>query len=312
MKHGVLKAIHPMIGRDLHIPWPPGAPAPLPAPAPYMTAYTMLGTAATSTWTDKLFTDSLFPTMIKGTDIGPLIPHIGAPSVTLPIEIVFSASKSHFGSSKYKTEKGIAAVSLLFLTNLNLNCGTPIPTPTGVVLALATHRVDMTWGDLVAGALSMAVDFVIQKYLTKWGNKFGDYIGKKFADRVYNRLFQAFLKDYHGYDDVLARMYAGWAAQDMLPAAMSFLPVAKYGGTAASTALAFFFGGPLGADIGTVGGYGEDPTGNAFTPGGTPGNFVNVGASSVGSVLDEATGENVSPEQAHQDYLDNPPDWSVI
>ena len=311
MKHGVLKAIHPMIGVDRHIPWPPGAPAPLPAPAPYYTMMTMLGTAATSTWTSTLFTDSLFPTMIKGTDIGPLIPHIGPPSVTLPVEIVFSASKSHFGSSRYKTDKGVAAVTLLTTTNINLNCGTPVPTPSGVVLALATHRVDMSWGDVFAGVLAMGVDFLIQAALNKAGNWLGGKIDKFVQGRIEERLFQAFLKDFHGYDEVLARMYAQWGAQDMLPEMLKFMPVAKYGGTAAATAVAFFTGGPMGADIGTLGGYGTDKDDQAITPAGSTANFANKKAEGLGQSLGQAAGDQ-DPEAAHQAYLNDSPDWSVL
>ena len=36
MPFAVLKDFHPMIGYDLHIPWPIGSPAPLPAPVPYV------------------------------------------------------------------------------------------------------------------------------------------------------------------------------------------------------------------------------------------------------------------------------------
>ncbi len=311
MKHGVLKAFHPMVGRDMHIPWVPGAPAPAPSPVPYVTCMTMLGTALTSTWTDKLFTDSLFPTMIKGTDIGPLIPHIGPPSVLIPLEMVFSASKSHFGSSRYKTDKGVVAVTLGFAINPNLNCGTPIPTPTGFVLAPATHRVDMTWGDVFAGVMNMAVDFIIQKYLNKAGDKVGGWVASKLSERVMNRMVQAGLKEWGGLalTDV-AMMVETLAAKELLEDAISFLPIAKYGGNAASAALAFFIGGPMGADIGTFGGYGEDPTGGALTPGGSPANLAGGGYNKFGEKLDEATGEGVSPEQAQQDYLDNPPDWN--
>ena len=310
MKHGVLKAIHPMLGRDKHIPWPPGAPGPLPNPVPYITCFTMLGTAATAKWTRTLFTDSLFPTMIKGTDIGPLIPHIGPPSVTMPVEMVFSASKSHFGSSRYQTEDGPPAITLGFAVNPNLNCGTPIPTLTGLVLALATHRVDMSWGDVFSGFMNMGVDFVIQSLLNKGGNWLSRKIDKLVQGKIYDRLFQAFLKDYKGYDEVLAKMYSQWGAQDMLKETLEFMPVAKYGGTAAATVIAFFTGGPMGADIGTLGGYGKDEDDEAITPGGTSANIANKATDELGHSLGQAAGDD--PDKAHQDYLNDSPDWSVL
>ena len=311
MKHGVLKAFHPMIGRDKHCPWVPGAPLVSPTPVPYITIATMLGTSLTSTKSSTLFTDSLFPTMIKGTDIGPLIPHIGPPSVLLPVEMLFSASKSHFGSSRYKTEEGVVAVSLGFAINPNLNCGTPVPTPTGFVLAPATHRVDMTWGDVFSGFMTMAVDFVVQKYLNKAGDKVGGWVANKLADRVKNRIIQAGLAEWGG----MALTDVAWVveskvADDILEEAIGFLPIAKYGGNAASTALAFFVGGPMGADIATTKAFGKDDTGGAKSLGGTPANYMNEGYNKMGEALDEATGERVSPEQAQQDYLDNPPDWN--
>ena len=120
MKHGVLKGFHPMMGVDFHQVLIP--PAPLtPAPLPHGTVYTLLGTGATAIYSKTIFTDSFGPTIMKGSDIGPLIPHIGSVSVLLAIEIPLSASKNHFGSSKYKCAEGTVGVSLLFAVNPNLN-----------------------------------------------------------------------------------------------------------------------------------------------------------------------------------------------
>jgi len=179
----ILRAVHPMVGRDLHIPWPPGAPAPLPAPAPYMTASLMMGTGITSKYTTDVFADSMIPVMCKGTDIGPMIPHIGPPSTTLMIEILTSGSKSHFGPSYYQVTdqtkaSGNPAVALLGGTNPNLNCGYPIPTPFGMVLALTTHGLGMSWGDIVGGLYQMALDFMLQAILQKLGGDLGSWLGK--------------------------------------------------------------------------------------------------------------------------------------
>src|SRR5690242_2080065 len=101
MKHGVLKTFHPMFGVDFHFPWPPGAPSALPTPAPYKTFGTMQGLAVTSTYADDFLSHHWGKTMLKPTDIGPLIVHVGAPSILTPLEILGSSSKSYFGSSRF-------------------------------------------------------------------------------------------------------------------------------------------------------------------------------------------------------------------
>jgi hypothetical protein len=183
MMFAVLKAWHPMIGRDFHIPWPPGSPSPLPSPAPYTTFSVMYGTGVTCRYTKTMFTSEWAPAMVRGTDIGPLIPHIGPPSITILLEILLSGSKSHFGpiGTQVSDQYGAAgnpAAALGIVINPNLNCGFPLPTPTGIVIAPTTHFVGMTLGDLVAGLLSMAFDFLIQALLNKLGAAAGNWLGK--------------------------------------------------------------------------------------------------------------------------------------
>jgi len=178
----ILRSTHPMIGIDFHIPWPPGAPVPLTVPAPYATLSPMMGTGVTSKFTTTLFVDNMVPAMCKGTDIGPLIPHIGPPSTTLIIEILTSGSKSHFGPSYYhlKDQTGSPAnpaVALLMSVNPNLNCGYPVPTPTGMVMALTTKALGLTWGDILAGLINMAVDTAFQAVLQKVGGMMGEAAG---------------------------------------------------------------------------------------------------------------------------------------
>lgn len=192
MMFGVLKAWHPMIGVDFHIPWPPGSPAPAPARAPYFAAYVMIGTTLTSRFTPRHDTHALAWSMVRGTDIGPLIVHIGVPSITIPLEYLLSASKSHFGPTSITVtdQKGAAgnpAAALLVYANPNLNCGFPLPTPFGIVIAPTTHMVGMTWGDVIAGLLFMAWDFLIQAALNKLGAKMGDALGNV-AKRVATKL----------------------------------------------------------------------------------------------------------------------------
>jgi hypothetical protein len=122
-------------------------------------------------------------TMLRGTDIGPMIPHIGPPSTTLPIEIMLSGSKSHFGPTAHVIGdqyggSGPIGAALLVTVNPNLNCGVPVPTPTGFVLALTTHVTGMTLGDLYSGFAMMVWDFSIQSLLNLIGAGLGKLLGK--------------------------------------------------------------------------------------------------------------------------------------
>ena len=285
MKHGVLKGFHPMIGLDFHQVLVP--PLPLtPAPVPHCTVHVLSGLYITSVYSTKIFTDSYGPTIMKGSDIGPLIPHIGSPSVLLLIEIPLSSSKNHFGSSKYKCDKGTVGVSLLFAINLNLNCGTPAPTPTGVVIAVATHRVDMTWGDIYAGFMNMAADWLMQTALQWLGGKVGGAVS-----------------------GMLGRAYAAVGAELLLGGAPRFLlgPLfrlgsassgmgrvfGRFGETITGTVIGFFTGGPMGADAGTLG---------ASTPGGAGSTFYSGAIDNQGEALDRETGESTAEDQAVRDY----------
>src|SRR6266540_4294623 len=151
MKHGVLKHWHPMIGCDWHVPWPPGSPSPAPSAVPYVSFSTMYGWSITASYANDVLSAYWGLTMLKVTDIGPMIPHIGPPSVLMLLEIPLSSSKSYFGSSRYVSKGKPVAAALLWHLNPNLNCGSPVPTPTGCVIAFTTHEVDMTWGDIFSG-----------------------------------------------------------------------------------------------------------------------------------------------------------------
>lgn len=159
--HAVLNHWHPMIGGDFHKPWPPGpppTPKELDAPVPFFTFSLMIGFLALESEYASSHWTMYGMTMLAPTNIGVMIPHIGIPSLNTPIDIITSSSKSLFGSSRYLIGDKKAAAALFGNTNPNLNCGTPISTPTGCVLAVNTHYVGMTWGDFLAGILSMLAD----------------------------------------------------------------------------------------------------------------------------------------------------------
>ncbi|KYF48087.1 hypothetical protein BE04_42455 [Sorangium cellulosum] len=122
--------------------------------------------------------------MSQGTDIGPLIPHYNLtppapPNSLLVVIIPTSGSKSHFGAHGHVAPKGPIAFACAKVVNFNLNCAGPAwpPLPSGVVPAFNTHTVGVTVGDLVAGALHMFVDGLIQFGLNRlfaW-SRVGDF-----------------------------------------------------------------------------------------------------------------------------------------
>ncbi|EDM77496.1 hypothetical protein PPSIR1_24969 [Plesiocystis pacifica SIR-1] len=187
----VLRWYHPMIGCDWHIPVLP--PGPLPAPSPYFVFHIMGNPLSlTKLYTTSVFADSTQQAMVKGSDIGMLIPHIGTFSVTIFVEMLFSGSKCHFGPAAIQVTdqnggSGNPAAAIAVVANINLNCGFPVPTPLDAVLAFNTTAVGMTWADFLAGLYSMVLDFALQAALNWIGYKYMGWIGKGFQ-RLFNRI----------------------------------------------------------------------------------------------------------------------------
>ena len=298
MKHGVLKNWHPMIGCDRHIPWPPGSPTPAPAPAPYLTFSDMQGTTITASMANDVLSNYWGYTMLKVTDIGPMIPHIGTPSNLLLIEIPLSASKSYWGSSRYVSKGKPVAASLLFVINPNLNCGTPLPTPSGIVLAITTHRVDMTWGDIFSGFLQMAFDFALMWALSKISK-----VGSPAFNFIQRRIFARFLPGFaaaaiaEGGDKGLAIAFAGIQAAAKTEGVIKANEKLINWGIAGGLALVgLLIGSPLGVDASTPGLYGKysgDHPATGASAGdhrGGPGDVAGGFLSGVGEKAGQAVG----------------------
>ncbi len=114
-------------------------------------------------------------------------------SLTIAIEIVFSGSKCHFGPSNVQVadQHGAPqnpAAAVLVYANPNLNCGFPAPTPLDLVIAPNTATLSMTWGDILAGIMTMAIDIVLQtaiNLICYFGTgKLFNWIGRKVAPRA--------------------------------------------------------------------------------------------------------------------------------
>lgn len=166
MDVNVLKHWHPMVGYDLQMALMPPLATPTPKTPHYVVACLKLGPWGVLTGKSRtdVRTASYGETMIRGTDIGPFIPHISTPHYLLPIHFLVSASKSEFGASSVRTPDGPVAVACLGIYNMNLNCWGPTwpPMPLGIVLAFTTHITGFTLGDLIAGVSMMVFDSMIQ------------------------------------------------------------------------------------------------------------------------------------------------------
>lgn len=196
--HGVLKHFHPMIGYDLHVVMPPGSPTPGP-PGPHVATSILMGIGATAKMGPSVSTHWGW-TMLRGTDIGPLIPHVPlAPNCLLPVILIASASKSHFGSSQFLVEGKPVAAALLVIVNPNLNCGEPVPLPLDGVLALTGHFVGMTLGDILSGLAHMAVDAALAAAISKLGGKLFSGLSERLYENVLFRpMFAMFGKMGYG------------------------------------------------------------------------------------------------------------------
>lgn len=171
----VLKNWHPMLGFDFHTQVPPPPAPPIPSMV-YYTGSAMFGVTMGTT-TQKYFpthpSSGFGLTMARCTDIGPIIGHFGPmPHILLPIEIMLSSSKSYFGASTYVGKDNTGSVSpicvcALVVVNPNVNCGTPVGTPTGVVPGLNTHVAHMDPADYAVGVVQGAVEIGISYLFSK-------------------------------------------------------------------------------------------------------------------------------------------------
>lgn len=162
---------HPdwMIGLDRHNIIPPHIPAPLPvslAGTPAM--HPVVARLKVGPWgavTGRFAADVLCDgniTMARGTDIGPLVPHVVAFSpaflhLGLVIYTLTSGSKSEFGSSTVLLEQGPVAVAVAWVVNLNLNCLPGV----GVVPAPSTVVAGFSFGDFLGGLIATGIDFAV-------------------------------------------------------------------------------------------------------------------------------------------------------
>jgi hypothetical protein len=201
--------------------------------------------------------------MSRGTDMGPLIPHYNVippapPNLLLPVIILFSGSKSHFGASTVLFEQGQAAFAVAVKVNFNLNCAGPTmpPLPSGLVIAEPqTVEVGVTVGDMIAGFLHMAVDLLIQFGLNRlFGGKNG--VVGNWLERLGPRLLPTVLRRVYMFPNVMGSALAPYIGSS----AASYVGQASRAilGEWVSTLAAFVVGGPVGYSPGwtPIGGYG--------------------------------------------------------
>jgi hypothetical protein len=186
-------------------------------------------------------------TLGRGSDIGPLIPHINIPpappNLLLPVILLASGSKSHFGAHKDVTPKGPVAFACLKYIHFNLNCAGPTapPLPSGFVFPWNTHVTGVTIGDIVSGLVHMVADALVQYGINKL---FGSKLFEKFSTYLSSKLASAILP--HLAEGGLLRMLGVKTMSDLLQA-LGY-PVLGYGvvDQALGLVIADLLGSPLG------------------------------------------------------------------
>jgi hypothetical protein len=202
-----LKNWHPMVGVDLHTMQLPGPVPPVPN-----TPHVVAAMICAGPW--GILTGKPVPNVIggwatclqKGTDAGPLVVHvcIPPPNLLLPVILLGSASKSYFGASStlIGSDALPIAVAVMKVVNLNVNCGTIVPTPSGIVVAVHTVVADMTLADFLSGLVTALVESALQAVINLIFNKvLGDFF-RRLAGAAFGPIVLPLIKD---ADDMMGK-----------------------------------------------------------------------------------------------------------
>jgi hypothetical protein len=202
-------------------------------------------------------------TMIRGTDIGPLIPHVGTPQYLLPVTILMSASKCEFGATSVMTPEGPIAVAVAAVVNFNLNCMGPTcpPLPLGLVPAVATEAAGFTLGDFLGGLAALVFDSALQYLINR---AFGSAAVSGFFERVGARALGPLMQRLGTWGS--SGSVGSWIATAAIARAstergtqLGMLLGLGVVDQLLPSAVSLLVGGPLGADIGLI------PTGSGGT-----------------------------------------------
>lgn len=170
MMCNVLQHPDPMFGMDVHPVIPPSLPPPPfmpPWSGHFVAANLKIGPwgAITGIGYPTIRSDGC-ETLARGTDIGPLIPHIAViPPVLhagMALATLFSGSKSEFGVASVLIGGTPIGVACAVVVNINVNC-----LGLGVVAVPSSVVAGMTAADFQAGLAASAIDAAIS-----WGLSF--------------------------------------------------------------------------------------------------------------------------------------------
>lgn len=194
MGHNVLKPCFPMIGFDMHGEisiTPPWNPAPS---FPHVSFSILNGISMKRSKTSTVSQDGGNMIIHRTSDIGNLIPHVPIPPVPnlvlLPLVILFSGSKSYFGPASVQAQGKVIGCALIFVVDINGNCwdilsaGIGLVAPTGVVITWNTVETSLSWGDIIGGFITMAIDAAFTALLSFLGGKLAGRISGPIVRRV--------------------------------------------------------------------------------------------------------------------------------
>ena len=184
----LLLDLHGMLGVDIHdnlLP-PPVGPVPPTVPHAVFQALGLISFTAQKTNIPPNVSAWTRPIILRGSDIGPLIPHIPIPpmpNIKLLTIIPGSGSKSEFGCfTVHAKGKPVATAFPAVYGTLNLNCQgpttVPLPLLTGIVVAPNTVFAGMSLGDIIASVISLYIDIILQAIMYFVWGKYGDLVGQ--------------------------------------------------------------------------------------------------------------------------------------
>ena len=204
MMHNSHVIFHFFVGYGSHWTIVPPAPPP-PVLTPHVSTDTLFGLSIKCDYAPTDLAIGGLPLVARGSDSGFVVPHYAVNSL-LPIVIAFGGSKVMFGSSKVKIAAKSGAkdcgccVPPCVPLSINLACNDPCSYPSDFVVAPNTVEVGMSFGDILGGVISTAVDigfsWLVGQAAGKMSQGLGNLAGRVMANEAAEKAFFEFAEEF--------------------------------------------------------------------------------------------------------------------